>query len=146
MAEENNKPTLKANEEGTYHGIFLAPINHLQRLREELTRMAETDTELAQAIAEGKKTFEGCDRYVRNNMSDLMREMHAREITFCDADVHLIARYYFVNPDCTDVANVANEVAKAKAKEEPKKEPKKAKKGKTIPLTEAMGDLFAGMD
>lgn len=119
ITKNNEAPKLSANDQGTYHGIFLAPMNHLERITNVLTEMAKTDEELAKAIAEGKKTFEGCDRYIRNNMADLMREMKAREVTFCDEDVHLIARWYMCNPDAVDVQNVAkvaDEVKKAKDK------------------------------
>lgn len=144
-------PTLKTNGKGTYHGFFLAPVNHLQRITDALTKMAETDQELAIAIAVGKKTFEGCDRYIRNNMADLAREMGQREITFDDDTVHQIARYYMVNPDNLDVQNVAKAVketkkeSKPKAEKKPKAEPKK-KETKVIPLTPAMGSLFGDDD
>ena len=119
ITKNNEAPKLSANDKGTYHGIFLAPLNHLERITNVLTERAKTDEELAKAIAEGKKTFEGCDRYIRNNMADLMREMKAREVTFSDDDVHLIARWYMCNPDAVDtqnVAKVAEEVKKAKDK------------------------------
>lgn len=138
------KPTLKTSDKGTYKGLFLAPINHLQRIKDALTEMAETDAELADAIANGKKTFEGCDRYIRNNMADLARAMGTKEITFDDATVHLIARYYMVNPDNLDVQNVAQAVKKEKAKKEPK--PKAEKKSKVVPLTPQMGSLFSDED
>ena len=135
---KKESPVLGTSEKGTYHGIFLAPMNHLERITNVLTEMAKTDEELAKAIAEGKKTFEGCDRYIRNNMADLMREMHAREVTFCDEDVHLIARWYMCNPDAVDAQNTAKAVAavkKAKT-EKVEKKPKKAN------ITVTRNDMF----
>ena len=140
--QTTSEPKIKTSDNGTYHGFFLAPVNHLQRITDALNRMAETDEELSKAIAEGKKTFEGCDRYIRNNMADLAREMGQREITFDDDTVHFIARYYMVNPDNLDVQNVAKAVKESK--KEPK--PKAEKKTKVIPITPQMGNLFGDDD
>lgn len=157
-SKADDKPKLTTSDKGTYHGFFLAPINHLQRITDALNEMAKTDEELAKAIAEGKKTFEGCDRYIRNNMADLAREMGKKEITFTDEDVHFIARYYMCNPDNLDVQNVAKAVTNAKtekkntkSKAEPKKETKtetktEKKSAKVMPLTPSMGSLFSDDD
>lgn len=144
------KPVIKTNEKGSYKGIFLAPINHLQRITDALNKMAETDEELAEAIKTGKKTFEGCDRYIRNNMADLARELGTKEITFDDDTIHQIARYYMVNPDNLDVQNVAKAITpkaepKPKTEKKPKAEPKKENK-KIVPLTPQMGSLFGDND
>lgn len=139
-------PKIAVNDNGSFHGIFLAPMNHLQRITDALTKMAETDTELAEAIKSGKKTFEGCDRYIRNNMADLAREIGKKEITFDDDSVHQIARYYMVNPDNLDVQNVAKAVVSSvKDKKKPKDQPKKEEK-KVVPLTPQMGSLFGDDD
>lgn len=149
--ESEPQPKMQTSDNGTYHGIFLAPMNHLQRITDALTRMAETDEELAKAIAEGKKTFEGCDRFIRNNMKDLAREMHTQEITFDDEAVHTIARWYMVNPDAVDVQNAVKQVkeSKPKAEKKPKEsKPKDKRKEQTkvIPLTPSMGSLFGDDD
>lgn len=143
---ENSAPKLTTGKEG-YHGFFLAPMNHLERIKAALLKMAETDEELDKAIKEGKKTFEGCDRYIRNNMKDLAREMGQQEIVFDHDSVHAIARYYMVTTDNLDVQNAAKAVTKAK-EDKPKKEakPKKEKKTKVIPLTPQMGNLFGDDD
>lgn len=149
MSKEDNNvavPKVKTSENGSFHGIFLAPVNHLQRITDALNKMAETDTELAEAIRSGKKTFEGCDRYIRNNMADLAREIGKKEITFDDDSVHQIARYYMVNPDNLDVQNVAKAVVSSvKDKKKPKEQPKKEEK-KVVPLTPQMGSLFGDDD
>lgn len=141
------QPKVTTSDNGTYHGIFLAPMNQLERLTKVLTEMAETDQELALAIAVGKKTFEGCDRFIKNNMKDLMREMHAQEVTFDDESVHRIARWYMVNPDAVDVQ--PKDIVKA-TKKEPKpkaeKKPKTEKNSKVIPITPQMGALFSEED
>ena len=147
MSKEDNNvavPKVKTSENGSFHGIFLAPVNHLQRITDALNKMAETDAELAEAIKSGKKTFEGCDRYIRNNMADLAREIGKKEITFDDDSVHQIARYYMVNPDNLDVQNVAKAVASS-VKKMPKEQPKKEEK-KVVPLTPQMGSLFGDDD
>lgn len=147
------KPAIKANDKGSFHGIFLSPINHFERIKSALLAMAETDEELAKAIAEGKKTFEGCDRFIKNNMKDLMREMHSQEVTFDDASVHAIARWYMVNPDAVDaspkeIVKATKETKKKETKKTEKKaEPKKeTKKTKVVPLTPQMGSLFGDDD
>lgn len=122
------QPKMQTSDKGTYHGIFLAPLNHLQRITDALTEMSKTDEELAKAIAEGKKTFEGCDRFIRNNMKDLAREIGKQEIAFDDDAVHTIARWYMINPDAVDVQNAVKQVKESKPKAE--KKPKAQKKEK----------------
>ena len=146
------QPKLQTDAKGSYVGFFLPPLNHLQRITDVLTKMAETDEELANAIKEGKKTFEGCDRFIRNNMKDIAREMKANgEVVYADDTVHMIARWYMVNPDACDVQNAVSAVKNTK-KAEPKKvekkepKPKKEKKTKVIPLTPQMGSLFGDDD
>ena len=145
--EEKNVavPKITTNENGSFHGIFLAPVNHLQRITDALNKMAETDTELADAIKNGKKTFEGCDRYIRNNMADLAREIGKKEITFDDESVHQIARSYMVNPDNLDVQNVVKSVVPT-IKEKKSKEQQKKEEKKVVPLTPQMGNLFSDAD
>ena len=148
------QPKLQTSEKGTYVGFFLAPLNHRQRIEDELRKMAETDEELAKAIAEGKKTFEGCDRFIKNNMKDIARELKQDGAVVYDDDaVHQIARWYMVNPDAVDVQNAVKAV-KQTTKEKPKKEskpkeqakPKKDKGAKVVPLTPQMGSLFGDDD
>lgn len=136
---------LKTNNNGTYQGLFFAPVNHLQRITEALTEMAKTDEELDKAIKEGKKTFEGCDRFLRNNMADLAKELHQREIVFDDDSVHQMARRYMIDPGVADATQIVKDVAdkkggkNEKAKAESKK---KEKNAKVLPLTPQMVNLF----
>lgn len=137
---------LKTNNNGTYKGLFFAPINHLERITKALQEMAKTDEELDKAIKEGKKTFEGCDRFIRNNMADLAKELHQREIVFDDDSVHQMARRYMIDPGVSDASQIIKAVADKKGGKNEKSEAepkKKEKKGaKIIPLTPQMLTLF----
>lgn len=138
-------PTIKENPNGGYKAFYLAPCNMNERITNALNEMiADGDTELQQAM-QGKKTIDGCIRYLNNTLADLGRELKAKGLTaYDDNDIHFVARYYFVNPDCKDVQNVANAVAKEKKKKEAK--PKAEKKTKSIPLTPQIGSLFGDED
>lgn len=125
---EPTEPKVKENPNGTYKGFFFTPCDHKQRLTDALNHMAETDPELAEAIAKGEKTFDGCDRFIRNNMADLARECGKREIVFDDNSVHEIARLYMLGyVQDKNVAEVAKKVAdKKKSEKKPKAEKPKA--------------------
>lgn len=140
--EPKAEPKVKENENGTYKGLFFQVCDHAKRIETELRKMAENDQELADAIAEGKRTFDGCDRFIRNNMADLARELGKKEVVFDDDSVHEIARLYMMGV----ISDVKSAVAQTttKPKEEKKAEKKKTKKesSKVVPLTPQIASLF----
>lgn len=122
---KTDEPKVKENENGTYKGLFFQVCDHAKRIETELRKMAESDKELADAIAKGERTFDGCDRFIRNNMADLARELGKKEVVFDDDSVHEIARLYMMGV-ISDVKSAVK--ATTKPKEEKKAEKKKAKR------------------
>lgn len=141
--EPKAEPKVKENENGTYKGLFFQVCDHAKRIETELRKMAESDQELADAIAKGERTFDGCDRFIRNNMADLARELGKKEVVFDDDSVHEIARLYMMGV-ISDVKSAVAKTTATKPKEEKKAEKKKAKKesSKVVPLTPQIASLF----
>lgn len=115
MNEKKNAPSVGMVEKGNgFMPLVFMPTDVCTAIRQELTKRATTDAELAKAINDGKKTFEGCYRFIINAIRTECSRANQQGCEFSNDDTFALAEYYFKNHEITDVK------AKAEAKENAK--------------------------